>query len=286
MKSMNLIQLLISSLLIVGSVQAKEDGAPFCAITDATRNRMENAHGTLTSNAFSISVDSQENGSFRIKVNKAYRGILLYVTGARVSEHLGTFESANNFKFISTPCRAQGFTDSSSQSTLTHANDNEKSADQVFSWKPTADDLSKQGPFKVEVLVVTGGRGSPWNYLSVPITIKKSDTTSTTTLITNQPIVTTSPANTSDVLRSASTLTATITVGMNTLVESVATPCKSSSALTQMIQPTTSETRTVTPTTTESSPASSSQSAHYVLPTSPAVKKCKPKKTTMTYMTY
>jgi hypothetical protein len=171
---MKLLQSALISFFLASLVQAREEGSPICLFT---KERMRNGHGDESPGApFNLAVDPKQDGSFEIKVtgSETFRGILLFVTGAKENEHLGSFEISNqkDFKFIPGTCKVDEVQESSAQSTLTHSNQGPKdSAQNVFKWKPLPGDLAKQGPFKVEA-IITGGE-KPWKKVaSIPINLK------------------------------------------------------------------------------------------------------------------
>ncbi|KAJ3365888.1 hypothetical protein HDU91_002043 [Kappamyces sp. JEL0680] len=170
-----------SYILFATAIVARPTGAPACGINESKiQQGMNSASDATLGYGLRVAKVSSSPATWTVQVENSrgrqdYQGLLLYVTSASPSEHLGSFSFLNATKWKFQPeslCSSANITGTTlGTSTVTHANpDRVALAKNVtFTWTATANEIAKGSlSFQAVVASVDSGAFPRWQHISVP----------------------------------------------------------------------------------------------------------------------
>ncbi|KAI9105602.1 hypothetical protein DFS34DRAFT_588915 [Phlyctochytrium arcticum] len=169
-----------AALLLASAASALPSGVPLCVINPEV---VAAAHGTPSFNGTYTLAASQQTytpgQSLKVTISGklSILGLLMYATPDTESDvaaaddsaptHVGKFDLEDGFRAQNAElCKAADVINETPQSTITHANKDEKGANGkvTFTWTAPAEDI---GPVAINALVSNGGPDVPWEILDV-----------------------------------------------------------------------------------------------------------------------
>lgn len=138
-------------------VYSLPSGSPYCQIDHSNMAKFGNGHSPQSSQTGFSANFTSENGKYKIilsRKNVPIHGVLMYVTGADKSNHLGSFAPNTGYKFVNGCSGGQS-------STVTHGDSSEK-RNTEFIWTPAP---GERGPFTLNAILT--GFKNPWSQIIV-----------------------------------------------------------------------------------------------------------------------
>ncbi|KAI9100707.1 hypothetical protein DFS34DRAFT_648616 [Phlyctochytrium arcticum] len=165
-------------LLLASTASALPNGAPKCAINPAVITKEHEA--ASTAGGYKMVAGSQTytpGQTFEVTISGTLgiAGVLMYATPGTANDataapnnskqHVGKFSSVNGFRAqTASACAAAGIANDAPESTITHANAQDKGKSIAFTWTAPATNI---GPVTFNAAIANGSPGKPWQVVDI-----------------------------------------------------------------------------------------------------------------------